>query len=131
MKWTLRIFALALMLQSFTCSDNIDNVSAKKQVTEPELSLKKQEILIYINSFSCNNSTGCSSIAFGSKPCGGPREYLVFPTSINMTTLQNMVNEYNRLDNELNIATGAISDCAVVTAPTNGGCVNGVCTIIN
>jgi hypothetical protein len=126
MKHFFRILLLILLLPSFQCDHN------ENTRTTPELlDEKKQEILNYIQSFSCANATGCLSIAFGAKPCGGPREYLVYPNTVNQSVLENMVNEYFEMDQEYNIETGAISDCMLVGPPNTIGCVNGVCTIID
>jgi|LauGreSuBDMM15SN_2_FD.fasta_scaffold14899_2 hypothetical protein len=129
MKWILKIIVLSLFLQSFQCSDSNEMLNS---VTSSQLETKKQEINNYINSFSCSESIGCSHIAFGSKPCGGPRYYLVFPNSVNLTELQEMVKNYNEMDNLHNIQTNAtISDCMYVMPPTEVKCINGACTIIN
>jgi hypothetical protein len=125
MKYLIRIALLFVLLPSFQCDEDVNR-------TTPEiLAEKKQEILNYIQSFSCANATECLSIAFGAKPCGGPREYLVYPNTVDQTTLENMVNEYYEMDHQYNIETGAVSDCMVVGAPNNVNCVNGVCTIID
>ncbi len=126
MKHFVRILLLFLLLPSFQCDDN-ENTRTTPEV----LAEKKQEIVNYIQSFSCANATACLTIAFGSKPCGGPREYLVYPNTVNQSVLENMVNEYYEMDQQYNIETGAFSDCMVVSPPTNIGCVNGICTIIN
>jgi hypothetical protein len=127
MKKVLFLFSVVLLLQSCEGTDASDTiVSPTQQMIE-----KKQEIQNYINSFSCSSSVGCSAIALGDKPCGGPREYLVFSNAVNLTLLQTMVAEYNLLDKQNNIKTNAVSDCMMVLPPTNIGCVNGVCGIIN
>ena len=127
MKTIIRFLLLAMLLQSFQCNDE----EIINSVTPQQLVQKKQEILDYINNFSCAEASGCNSIAFGAKPCGGPREYLVYPNTVNQATLENLVNEYYEMDNEYNLQTGAVSDCMVVSPPNNIDCVNGVCTIIN
>jgi hypothetical protein len=127
MKWFFKIVALSLMLQSFQCSDSEDSSG---DITAAQLETKKQEIQNYINGFSCSESVGCGFIAFGSKPCGGPRTYLLFSNSVNLTKLQEMVKIYNEMDELYNIQTGAISDCMFVSPPTEVKCVNGICTII-
>ncbi|MDP5097033.1 MAG: hypothetical protein NWP90_05020 [Flavobacterium sp.] len=127
MKTIIRFLLLAMLLQSFQCNDE----EIINSVTPQQLVQKKQEILDYINSFSCAEASGCNSIAFGAKPCGGPREYLVYPNTVNQATLENLVNEYYEMDNEYNLQTGAVSDCMVVSPPNNIDCINGVCTIIN
>jgi hypothetical protein len=126
MKHLVRILILFVLLPSFQCDDN------ENTRTTPELlAEKKQEIVNYIQSFSCANATGCLYIAFGAKPCGGPREYLVYPNTVDQAVLETMVNDYYEMDQQYNIESGAISDCMVVGPPNTVGCVNGVCTIIN
>ncbi len=110
---------------SLSCSDGNSNSVRKKEILQE----KKQNILKYINSFDC--SGGCNYMAFGSKPCGGPREYLLFSSTVNESLLQEMVNEYNLLDLQYNILTNAISDCALVSPPNLVECQNGDCKMIN
>jgi len=127
MKRFFKIVALSLILQSFQCTDSNDSSDL---INSTQLETKKQEIQNYINSFSCSESVGCSFIAFGTKPCGGPWSYLVFSNSVNQTKLQEMVKNYNEMNKQYNIQTNAISDCMVVLPPTEVKCINGVCTII-
>jgi hypothetical protein len=126
MKYFVRILFLSLLFQSFQCDDAEDSRTTPQLLAE-----KKLEILNYIQSFSCANATGCLYIAFGAKPCGGPREYLVYPNTVDQAVLETMVNDYYEMDQQYNIESGAISDCMVVGPPNTVGCVNGVCTIIN
>lgn len=126
MKTKILLICFSFLLLSMQCDD--ENHSG---ITPEMLDNKKQEILDYINSFSCAEASGCNSIAFGAKPCGGPREFLVYPNSVDQVTLQNLVDEYYDMDNEYNIQTGAVSDCMVVGSPRTIDCVNGVCTIID
>lgn len=127
MKWFFKIIVLSILLQSFQCTDPNDS---SENITSEQLEIKKQEIQNYINSFSCSENVGCGYIAFGSKPCGGPRTYLLFSNSVNLTKLQEMVNNYNEMDGLYNIQTNAVSDCMYQMPPTEVKCVNGVCTII-
>jgi hypothetical protein len=127
MKRFFKIILLAIVLQSFQCSDSNESDDS---ITASQLETKKQEIQNYVNSFSCSESLGCGFIALGSKPCGGPGSYLVFPNSVNLPKLQEMVKAYNEMNRLYNIQTNAVSDCMVVAPPTEVKCVNGVCTII-
>lgn len=128
MKATIKILLLSLILQSFQCEENELNTSI---ITPEQLSQKKQEVLDYINSFACNSTSSCNYIAFGAKPCGGPREYLVFPNSINQNTLQRLVDEYYEMEHQYNIQTNAVSDCMIVNPPINIDCIDGNCLILN
>jgi hypothetical protein len=127
MKWFFKIMVLSILLQSFQCTDPNDS---SENITSEQLEIKKQEIQNYINSFSCSESIGCGFISFGSKPCGGPYTYLLFPNSVNLTKLKEMVADYNEMNRLFNMQTGAISDCMYQLPPTEVKCVNGVCTII-
>ena len=127
MKALIKIALFSFILLSINCTSKQDDSS----ITLEQLEAKKTVIENYINTFSCSESLGCNYIAFGSKPCGGPRTYLVFSNTINLPQLQTMVTEYNEMDHLRNIQIGAISDCSVPSPPNEIGCVNGVCTIIN
>jgi hypothetical protein len=125
MKTKLLLVVCSFLFLSMQCDDDNDS-----GITPEMLNNKKQEIISYINSFNCTESSNCNYIAFGAKPCGGPREYLAFPSTVDIIILQNLVDEYYEMDNAHNIQTGAVSDCAVVGPPTTLDCVNGICIII-
>lgn len=127
MKFIIRILLLSFVLLSMTCEDD----TALNVITQEQLDTKKHGILSYIADYSCTDATGCNFIAFGAKPCGGPREYLVYPNTVNQITIENMVNDYYKMDNNFNIQTGAVSDCIVVSPPNNIDCVDGNCIIID
>ena len=127
MKWFFKLLVISILLQSFQCTDTAETSDT---VTALQLETKKKEIQNYINSFSCSESVGCGFIAFGSKPCGGPKSYLLFSNSVNLTKLTEMVKNYNEMDRSYNNQTNASDDCMFVMPPTEVKCVNGVCTII-
>lgn len=128
MKLISKLLLFVFISSGFQCSkNNSDDTTVTREV----LNQKKSNIQTYINSFDCSQASSCMSMAFGSKPCGGPWEYIVFPNTVDIDALTQMVNEYNELEHQYNIETGAISDCAVVGPPSQIECVNGECTIIN
>ena len=128
MKTIIKIALFCFIALSLQCTSNRSDSDA---ISLEQLTTKKLAIQNYISTFPCSESLGCNYIAFGSKPCGGPRTYLVFSNSINLTQLQEMVTEYNEMDHLRNVQTNAISDCSAPLPPNEIGCVNGVCTIIN
>ena len=128
MKALIKIVLFSLILLGTNCTSK---QSDSDSITLEQLAAKKTAIENYINSFTCSESLGCNYIAFGSKPCGGPRKYLVFSNTIDLPQLQTMVTEYNEMDNLRNQQTGAVSDCSIPHPPNLIRCVNGVCTIIN
>lgn len=128
MKHLIKLLAIFLLLQSFQCEKDEENRDIKSK--QEQLVQEKQIILDYIATFPCDASVGCDFLAFGSKPCGGPWEYLVFSNAVDLNYLTTKVNNYNELENQYNIETGAVSDCMAVLPPEEVGCVNGVCAII-
>jgi hypothetical protein len=128
MKRLFNLLLIAIMMQSFQCEDPNSNGT---NISSSQLETKKQEIQNYINSFYCSEESGCGFIAFGSKPCGGPRTYLLYSNNVDLAKLQQMVKKYNELDDLYNKQTNAISDCMYQLPPTEVKCVNGLCTIIN
>lgn len=128
MKKILTLFAIVLLFQSFQCDDDTQQTSQSFDLVS--LQSEKQLILNYIATFSCGENATCSALAFGNKACGGPQEFLVFPSSVDLDYLTEQVNNYNALENAYNLTYGIVSDCTVVLPPENIGCVNGVCSIL-
>lgn len=128
MKKILTLFAIVLLFQSFQCED--DGIPTAQSFDLVTLQQERQAILDYISTFSCNDATSCNYIAFGSKACGGPQEYLVFPSSVNLALLTEKVNNYNEMENSYNLTYNIVSDCMAVMPPQNIGCVDGDCTIL-
>lgn len=87
----------------------------------------EQEILAMIQDKACQGERICGTIAFGSKPCGGPWKYLIYSlTSAEVEVLREKVEDYNVLEAEVNKREGKISDCVVVTPPAVT-CLDGKC----
>lgn len=95
-----------------------------------ELQQQLADIQVYIDSATCTEEFGCSYIAVGKKPCGGPAGYLAFPASLDVEVLEKMVNVYNRNQEAYIKRTGAASDCSIVPAPGLLDCIDGKCLII-
>ena len=80
---------------------------------------------------ACNGGDDCAAIAWGSKPCGGPWDYLVYaPSNVDVPQLEQLVEEYNQLQDEVNRLKELGSDCALVEEPELQ-CSDDLCTIKN
>lgn len=76
---------------------------------------------------SCANSTECSSIGIGAKPCGGPWKYLVFSAiTVDQEELDAAVADLNAYEAGYNRQEGIISDCSLAP-PAVPGCVSNTC----
>ena len=76
---------------------------------------------------SCEEEASCTTVAFGSKPCGGPWEYVVYCASeIDEEAFLAKVAEYNTAEEEYNLLHGIASDCSEAIDP-GAMLVDGVC----
>ena len=84
---------------------------------------------------TCSEQFTCDFVGFGSKPCGGFWEYLVYSrmkkhTNSNDDEFLAKIKTYNKLEKEYNIKHGIASDCMIVMPPTNVICDNGKCKAV-
>jgi len=121
-------FLCLIFLFFFSCASD---TSLSEQDTDlNKMDDLKAEITALIDNSICSTETTCNYIAFGSKACGGPTSYLVYPSSINTTTLNSKVAEFNKLQSDFNKKYGIISDCAIVNPPTSLTCENNKCVAV-
>ena len=88
----------------------------------------RADVLQLVGEPACSDVSQCRSIAFGSKPCGGPWSYLVYSVqTADSARLATAVANYNARETQLNRDLGRASDCRMVTAPRLD-CVASRCT---
>lgn len=100
----------------------IDDKEEHKEAYMNELEALKKEIEATVETMiettECEGANSCNAIAFGSKPCGGPWEYLIVPSSVDYGNLLiDKVEAYNNLEKEINEQFGLSSDCMFVEEP--------------
>jgi hypothetical protein len=87
----------------------------------------RQAILTQVRDAPCSSPAVCRTIPFGSKPCGGPRQHLIYSTSAtDSARLAREVARYNEAERKRNREQGGVSDCSVVVRP-QVSCVSGQC----
>jgi hypothetical protein len=100
------------------------NQEAGDSLTTADL---RQGIITQIGDAPCSSPEVCRTIAFGAKPCGGPREYLVYSTSAtDSARLAGEVARYNEEQARLNREQDLVSDCSLVVEP-RVSCASGRC----
>ena len=105
-----------------------------------DLKLRLEQLAIQIDNvinINCDitcfdlSECGCNTIALGTKPCGGPWDYLIFNAfSTDVDQLKNLVDEYNLVNEQYNEQEGLISDCMYLTSP-DVACVANLCQVVN
>jgi hypothetical protein len=115
-----------LLFTVFQCEESERSIEDDRT----ELLNFKNEIESIVATSVCGDAFSCEYMAFGSKACGGPQEYLVYSTSIDVDTLIVLVEDYNDAEADFNVKWGVISDCSVLNPPTNVICENNKCVAI-
>lgn len=120
------IISQFIFLAILGCSDS-DDKSSSCTNRQMQLNELRENIRAFAETSICNDDFECRFIAFGSKPCGGAWEYLIYTTSIDTLELTDMVNNFNSMEATYNMECGAISDCLAVMPPTGFDCQNNIC----
>jgi hypothetical protein len=127
MKNLLFLFTLTLFLSceetdgTPECPDNASCL-ALDTLTTADLPILKERIVQLAADSECADDSECLFTGFGSKPCGGPWEYLIFSTASDTAELMTLVRKFNMLSQEYNAESGKPSDCAIAPAPDSVKC---------
>ncbi|MEO8630540.1 MAG: hypothetical protein ABI612_20945 [Betaproteobacteria bacterium] len=103
-------------------------VSAPNTSDEVELEKLHREIVTMIGQPRCVNLVHCRVLPLGSRPCGGPAEYLAYASSANREVLESKAYEYGFLQEEIQRSRGTAGVCQVLAAP-RVDCVDGRCIL--
>ena len=131
---SLFVFALSAALAAFDACRPVssDRGGFNLDAAQPNNSERLKELRSLIDKEigtpSANELSQCKLIAFGSKPCGGPSSYLVYSApKTDESRLNQLVNEFNQLQNRINEEQKLFSDCTITPKP-QVELVDGVCT---
>jgi hypothetical protein len=121
-------FILFLSLILFLLCSGCGVHENTQEEDQQELEALADKINDIVGDASCNDVGDCRTIAFGSKPCGGPWSYLVYSIIDTDTLLLSArVELYNSEEAAYNRKWGIASDCMVVPPPRLI-CEDGHCT---
>lgn len=113
---------IAFFLLSFSCEGENELAT--------DLKVLEDQIVRLSESVSCTNSSEWKFTPMGAKPCGGPIRYIAYHQSVEKDFLE-LVNQYTEQQKQFNQKTGAMSDCALVSAPSSVTCEGGKAILIN
>ncbi len=119
------VFAFSVFLTVSSCLS--DDIPSECQNRLNHLSDLKIEILDLMDTSVCGEEYECRYIGVGSKPCGGPWEFLFYTTSIDTLELQSLVAAYNALEADYNENCDAVSNCSTPVPPVDFTCENNQC----
>lgn len=115
---TLSIASVVMLAITVSSCGARSSTPSLGDVTDPSLDSIRVAIRALTGDRACSDVSQCRSVAFGSKPCGGPWSYLVYSTVVtDSNMLARMVSEYNAYEAQENERLGRSSDCQMVVDP--------------
>jgi len=97
---------------------------------EAQLKVLRAEIVEMIGDASCVNLVHCRLLALGTRPCGGPDEYLAYSSHIaDRAALENKALEYALIQEDVQRAKSIAGICVVLPQPRLA-CVDRRCRVI-
>ena len=107
-----------------------DTVQQKEPTQDDEWAVlrKQRENIIFVaKSVGCVASTQCRFIGIGSKPCGGPEEYLIYSNAVDTVELFSLVSKYNMNEDSFYQKWEIGSNCEVPPEPDSIRCIGDKC----
>jgi len=126
----MRLFISFSLIFLFTVGCSLEESTKNQDSDLKALTNLGNEINVLVESSVCTDETECASIAFGTKPCGGPWGYLVYSNSIDTDELIAKVERFNQMQNTYNLRYNITSDCSVVLPPDALICEDNKCKAV-
>ena len=113
------LVALLIVLFTAGCGTKKRPPPVRESQNEAEsLDSLRAAVLELIDEPVCKSVSQCRSIAFGSKPCGGPWAYLAYSVeTTDSVKLAGTVADYTTYEARLNREESRASDCRFVSPP--------------
>lgn len=90
----------------------------------------RERITLMIDAARCNNIVNCRVLGLGSRPCGGPEDYVAYSIwDTQVDEIRSLAAEYNFLREEVDAAAGKVGTCDVLPEPAVN-CVNARCVTV-
>jgi hypothetical protein len=85
------------------------------------------QVMATVETGGCESAAQCRVLPAGAKACGGPSRFIVYcSTTTNEDLLKRGIDAFTSAELAWNVATGAMSDCAMLNPPAvalaNGAC---------
>ncbi len=98
---------------------------------EAQLEALRAEIVKTIGDAPCVNVVHCRLLALGTRPCGGPDEYLAYSShTADRATLENKALDYALVQEDVQRARSVAGICVVVPEPRLA-CIDRRCRVVS
>ncbi len=124
----MKFLFIFLTFLAVDCSNK--DIIADQDLEKKALEKLALEIKSMADKSLCSDKYVCDYIGFGSKPCGGNWEYLVYSSSIDVNGFLKKVKLYNELEKQYNTKYGIASDCMMAMPPDSTTCEDGKCKAV-
>ncbi|MCA1931607.1 hypothetical protein [Rheinheimera sp.] len=106
----------------------LDGPLAQLQLDTRQLQLRLERLT---ENKDCTEDSQCKVVGVGSRPCGGPEQYLIYSTLHTDEKMLSYTNDrYQKLKKQQNEKLGLMSTCQMLLAPVSA-CVENKCAIGN
>lgn len=129
MKSWMTYLSILMFLILSGCNDFLffGNSSSSSSLADMDLEDIAVAIDEEVGNAEADHISQCDIKPIGAKPCGGPWGYLVYSKKVSSeSTLDNLIERYNKLDEIRNVEEGLASTCDVAQPPDltlkNGTC---------
>lgn len=118
-------------LQTAACAFALASPLLAADAAREQLAALRAEIVQLIGPATCANLVHCRAVALGTRPCGGPAEYLPYSSfGTNRELVEAKAFEYTLLYEEMQGRDQPVGACVVLPEPRLQ-CVNRHCRIEN
>lgn len=116
---------LIIILVFISCKENNSQEDDFSNLNKKYLELKELS-----ESVDCEDSSEWNITAYGAKACGGPIGFIAYSSKIDTIQFLELVEEYTKENERLNIKWGVISDCSIPKMPKEIECQSGEAVFI-
>jgi hypothetical protein len=126
MKNILLILFTFIGVLTISFASKAQSKSNKRQI-QHQKALEKhyKDIVEMADNKTCVNVNDFAFAPIGAKPCGGPKNYIIYSKKIDTKKFLELLGKYNTAEFNYNQIWGLQSDCNVVPEPINIKCVDG------
>jgi hypothetical protein len=90
----------------------------------------RESIAQQVGTAACSSPAVCRTLPLGSKPCGGPRQYLIYSLAVtDSARLAADAARYSQAEAQRNREKGLMSDCSMLIEP-QVSCISGKCAAV-
>jgi len=117
------LFAISFVLLSFFSCEKSETQG--QTADRNALDKLRNQIEDMVKDIPCEDSSEWSFTALGDKPCGGPTDYLAYPSTIDQDEFLGLIERYNEEEKSYNKKYNIVSDCMGYLPPNGVACKDG------